>query len=301
MKYYLSAIFGFTIWGTFALVLKPLSAYSSLDILLHRVIYASLSIILACFIFRRKQVSSSISFIKTMSRKEKRKLAVNVLLSAVVLALNWFLFIYVMNAVSVKSTSLAYLICPIITTFLAHLFLEEKLNKGQWFAVWLSLISCIILAYGHFLDLVYSMIIALSYATYLVLQKNKFQIDRFFILTIQIVVSTILLLPTLLVTDDSVPKTTTFHVLILIIAVGYTIIPLFLNMYALKGLDSSVVGTLLYLTPIISLLLAVLYYNEPINIMQVLGFGMIFLAVVIFNVAYLHKTNAVKSPAVHNL
>jgi len=301
MKYYLSAILGFTIWGTFALVLKPLSAYSSLDILLHRVIYASLSIILACFIFRRKQVSASISFIKTISRKEKRKLIINVLLSAVVLALNWFLFIYVMNAVSVKATSLAYLICPILTTFLANLFLKEKLNKGQWFAVCLSLISCIILAYGHFLDLVYSMIIALSYATYLVLQKNKFQIDRFFILTIQIVVSTILLLPTLMVTDDSVPKTTTFHVLILIIAVGYTIIPLFLNMYALKGLDSSVVGTLLYLNPIISFLLAVLYYNEPIDIMQIIGFGMIFLAVVIFNVAYLHKTYTVKSPTVHNL
>ncbi len=288
MKYYLSAISGFAIWGTFALVLKPLSAYAALDILIHRVIFAAVSILLACFIFRRKQTLASIHYLKTITKTERTRLTVNILLSAVVLGLNWFLFIYVMNAVSVNATSLAYLICPILTTVLASLFLHEKLNKGQWFAVLLSLTSCIILAYGHFMDLVYSMVIALSYAIYLVLQKNTFQLDKFFTLTIHIVVSTILLLPILTVVDATVPKTVTFYGFITIIAVGYTIIPLFLNIFALKGLDSSIVGTLLYLNPIISFLLAVLYYKEPINAAQVIGFGMIFIAVIIFNVAYLY-------------
>ena len=288
MKYYLSAISGFAIWGTFALVLKPLSAYAALDILIHRVIFAAVSILLACFIFRRKQTLTSIRYLKTITKTERTKLTVNILLSAVVLGLNWFLFIYVMNAVSVNATSLAYLICPILTTVLASLFLHEKLNKGQWFAVLLSLTSCIILAYGHFMDLVYSMVIALSYAIYLVLQKNTFELDKFFTLTIHIIVSTILLLPILTVVDATVPKTATFYGFITIIAVGYTIIPLFLNIFALKGLDSSIVGTLLYLNPIISFLLAVLYYKEPINAAQVVAFGMIFIAVIIFNVAYLY-------------
>lgn len=208
--------------------------------------------------------------------------------SAIMLGLNWFSFIYVMNAVSVNATSLAYLICPILTTVLASLFLREKLNIGQWFAVLLSLISCLILAYGHFMDLIYSMVIALSYAIYLVLQKNTFQMDKFFTLTIHIVVSTFLLLPILTVIDTTVPKTMTFYGLVAIIAVGYTIIPLFLNIFALKGLDSSIVGTLLYLNPIISFLLAILYYKEPINTVQLIAFGMIFTAVVIFNIAYLY-------------
>src|SRR5690606_5315957 len=125
MKYYLSAISGFAIWGTFALVLKPLSAYAALDILIHRVIFAAVSILLACFIFRRKQTLASIRYLKTITKTERTKLTVNILLSAVVLGLNWFLFIYVMNAVSVNATSLAYLICPILTTVLASLFLHE--------------------------------------------------------------------------------------------------------------------------------------------------------------------------------
>ncbi|MES2238921.1 MAG: EamA family transporter [Bacteroidota bacterium] len=290
MKHYLSAILSFSIWGTFALVLKPLSGFAAMDILLHRVIFAAISIVAACFIFRRKQIVTSINYLKTASRKEKRKLAINILASAVMLGLNWFLFIYVMNAVSVNATSLAYLLCPIITTVLANIFLHEKLNKAQWLAVLLSLISCIILAYGHFMDLIYSMIIALSYAIYLVLQKkNTFEIDKFLGLTIHIVVSCILLLPILTVIDISVPKTITFYGLIAVIAIGYTIIPLFLNIYALKGLDSSIVGTLLYLNPIISFLLAVFYYNEPINTTQIIAYGMIFSAVVIFNIAYLYS------------
>ncbi|MDM8172875.1 EamA family transporter [Olivibacter sp. 47] len=288
MKHYLSAVLGFAIWGTFALVLKPLSAYAALDILIHRVIFAAISIAFVCFMFRRKQTFASIHYVKTISPKERVKLLINMFFSAIMLGLNWFSFIYVMNAVSVNATSLAYLICPILTTVLASLFLREKLNIGQWFAVLLSLISCLILAYGHFMDLIYSMVIALSYAIYLVLQKNTFQMDKFFTLTIHIVVSTFLLLPILTVIDTTVLKTMTFYGLVAIIAVGYTIIPLFLNIFALKGLDSSIVGTLLYLNPIISFLLAILYYKEPINTVQLIAFGMIFTAVVIFNIAYLY-------------
>jgi len=289
MKYYLSAVLGFAIWGTFAWVLKPLSAYAALDILVYRVIFAAISIALACMIFRRKQTFASFHYLRTTSRKERMKLIVNMLFSALMLGLNWFSFIYVMNAVSVNATSLAYLICPILTTVLASLFLHEKLNKGQWFAVLLSLVSCIILAYGHFMDLIYSMVIALSYAIYLVLQKNTFKIDKFFTLTIHILVSAIFLLPILTLINPAAPKSITFYSFIAIIAIGYTIIPLFLNIFALKGLDSSIVGTLLYLNPIISFLLAVLYYKEAINTVQIAAFGMIFLAVIIFNIAYLQE------------
>src|SRR5690606_40420590 len=91
-----------------------------------------------------------------------------------------------MNTVSVNATSLAYLICPILTTLLAGIFLKERLNTGQWAAVGMSILSCIMLSYGHFMDMLYSVIIALSYAIYLVLQKANTQLDRFFTLTLHI-------------------------------------------------------------------------------------------------------------------
>lgn len=294
MKYYLSAMVGFIIWGTFALVLRPLSAYPALDILLHRVIFAAISISIACFLFRRKQSLASIRYLSSMEKTDRWKLVLNVLGSAVLLALNWFLFIYVMNAVSVNATSLAYLICPILTTVLAHIFLKEHLNRGQWIAVGLSVMSCILMAYGHFIDLFYSFIIALTYAAYLVLQKNRFHLDKFFSLTIHIVVSSLLLLPVLGFIETGSSHADSFYIYILIIALGYTIIPLFLNIYALKGLDSSVVGILLYLNPIISFFLAILYYKEAINSFQIIAFSLIFIAIVLFNVSYIYERRKTK-------
>ena len=294
MKYYLSAVLGFLIWGTFALVLKPLGAYAALDILIHRVLFASVSIVIACFLFRRKQTLASIQYLRNLPKKQLKNLLINVIGSAILLALNWFLFIYVMNTVSVNATSLAYLICPILTTVLASIFLKEHLNKGQWLAVALSVVSCILMAYGHFIDLFYSFVIALSYAAYLVLQKNSFQLDKFVTLTIHILVSTLLLLPILGMIDTSVPKTNDFYLLIMVIAIGYTIIPLFLNIYALKGLDSSVVGILLYLNPIISFFLAILYYKESITLFQIIAFSLIFLAIILFNVSYIYERRKTK-------
>ncbi len=138
------------------------------------------------------------------------------------------------------------------------------------------------------MDLFYSMIIALTYAIYLVLQKkNTFQIDKFLGLTIHLVISCLLLLPVLAFIESTIPKTNDFYGIVIVIAVVYTIIPLFLNIFSLKGLDSSVVGTLLYLNPIISFLLAIFYYKEPITVQQIVAFSTIFLAIVIFNIAYL--------------
>jgi len=68
-------------------------------------------------------------------------------------------------------------------------------------------------------------------------------------------------------------------------------VPLFLNTYALKGLDSSLVGVLLYLNPIISFLLAVFYFHEGVNTIQGIAYFLIFTAVVLFNVAYMTKKN----------
>lgn len=292
-KYYAAALFSFIVWGMFSLVLRPLSAYASLDILLYRVLFASAAILVTSFLIRPKATKENIQLIRRMSTREMGAVFLHALCSALMLALNWFLFIYVMNNVSVKATSLAYLICPIITTVLASLFLRERLNKGQWQAVGLSVLACVMLAYGHFIDMIYSVVIAFSYATYLVLQKRNNRLDKFFTLNLHIVICTILLTPLLYILPSGTVYGVDFYGYVLLIAVLFTIIPLFLNMYALKGLDSSVVGILLYINPTIAFLLAVFYFEEPINEVQILAYGLIFLAVIIFNVAYIRSQRKV--------
>ncbi|MDD3771522.1 MAG: EamA family transporter [Weeksellaceae bacterium] len=282
-KYYLSVISAFTIWGFFSLPLKALDTYSSLDILLFRLTIASVVILLISFTYRKKISFENIRQFQNFSKKEKRKLLLLNVVSAVLLAINWYLFIYVMNNISVKATSLAYLICPILTTILAFIFLKDKLTKIQWIAVFLSIFSCILLSLGNFLDIFYSSIIAISYAIYLILQKNNYHLDRFFTLTFQIACGTLILLPLFAYSQETPVKGLYFYGISTLIAVFFTITPMFLNVYSLNKLSSSTAGIFICLNPLISFFLAVFYFKESMDGIQIFSYSLVFFALLMFN------------------
>lgn len=273
----------FIIWGLFSLPLKAIDNYASLDILLSRVLMASILISAISLLFRRKESLENIKIFKSFDKKHRWKLVLLNLVSAVLLAINWYLFIYVMNQISVNATSLAYMLCPIITTVLAYIFLKDRLSKIQWIAVSLSLFSCILLSIGHFMDVFYSFIIALSYAIYLVLQKKNHQLDRFFTLTFQIVFGTIILLP-LFNFQTSVPeKGFYFYGIVFLIAAVFTILPMFLNVFSLNKLNSSTAGIFIYLNPVFSFFLAMFYFKEEMEPMKIIAYSVVFFSVILFN------------------
>ena len=283
-KYYLAVITAFSIWGFFSLVLKSLDAFPAFDILISRAVTSVFILLLVVVFLPPKTLRKNIQLFRTISKKNQRNIVIVNLLSGLFLALNWFIFIYVMNNVSVSATSLAYLICPILTMVLAYLILKEKLFKIQWISVALSLVSCLLLSLGNFMDLFYSMIIAFTYAIYLVLQRKNQEMDRFLVLTFQIGVAVILLIPFTPSYISNIEKTTFFYAIIALIAVVFTIVPMYLNIYALKGLNSSVIGIFIYLNPIINFLLAVFYFKEHISFLQGLSFSLIGISVIIFNI-----------------
>ncbi|HEV7381696.1 MAG TPA: EamA family transporter, partial [Dyadobacter sp.] len=194
-KYYLIAFLSFMIWGFFSLALKPLHNYPSLDILFYRVFLCAVIMLVISLVIRVPVLRKSIGLIKAMPKREQLSLVKRTLGGGILLTANWFFFIYVMNHISVKAASFAYLVCPILTTVIAFFVLQEKLSKWQWIAVALSVISCLLLSFNNIADVAYSMIVALSYALYLVTQRKNFGIDKFLILTIQISFSALLLLP----------------------------------------------------------------------------------------------------------
>lgn len=282
-KYYLAVITAFVIYGLFSLPLKAIDQYASLDILLSRLWIASVLIFLVCILFRRKVSLESIAIFRKSSAKEKRRLILVNFFSALMLAINWYLFIYVMNNVSVNATALAYMLCPIITTLLAYVFLKDKLSSVQWLAIGLSILSCVLLAFGDFMDVFYSFIIGLTYAIYLVLQKNNHQLDRFFTLAFQIICGTILLSPLLGYQQEIPVKGTFFYGIVFLIAAVFTIIPMYLNVYSLNRLSSSTAGIFIFLNPVISFFLALFYFQEEMSLLKIIAYMMVFFSVILFN------------------
>lgn len=284
-KYYIAVITAFSIWGFFSLVLKSLDSFSAFDILSYRTIGSVLIMLFVSLALRPKALKTNIKLFKSITVKDKRRIVIINVLSGLFLALNWYIYIYVMNNVSVSATSLAYLICPILTMVLAYLLLKEKLFKLQWVSVILSLIGCLLLSLGNFTDLFYSMIIAFTYALYLVLQRKNQEMDRFLVLTCQVFFAVIFLLPFIITYDSPNEKTPFFYGMLALIAVVFTIIPMFLNIYALRGLNSSVVGVFIYLNPLINFMLAIFYFDEKVSLIEAICYLLIIISIVIFNFA----------------
>ncbi|WP_091398424.1 EamA family transporter [Flavobacterium noncentrifugens] len=292
-KYYVSAIAAFVIWGFFSLVLKPLHLYRSLDILFYRVFYAVTLLLVINLVFRRKALKNDLKVFKSFNKKARRSTIILTIVSGFLLVTNWFLFIYAVNHVSLKSASFAYLLCPILTTILAFFILKEQLSKWQWVAVAVSLASCAILSIGSQKDLIYSFFIALSFAFYLIIQRKNNQFDKFVMLTIQMVIVAAVLIPFFPKYSGSIPQESLFYIMLTFIVVLFTIIPMFLQLYALKGMKSSAVGILMYINPMINFLLAVFYFKEEIDDIQIVSYGLILLSVVIFNEKYLFRRNTI--------
>lgn len=289
-KYYLAAITAFIIWGFFSLALKPLHDYPSLDILFYRVFLCVVLMMGINLFFRRKTLKETKENFKLMSPVQKRNVVLLTLGGSLLLSANWFFFIYVMNHVSVKAASFAYLVCPILTTVFAYFILKEKLNKWQWTAVGLSIFSCVLLSFNHFMDIFYSLIVAATYAMYLVSQRKNTAIDKFLLLTLQLTTTAIILLPFYPFYSSEVPTAFDFYFFLVIIVVLFTIIPLFLNLYALKGVNSSTVGILLYINPLINFFLAIFYYKEEITPFQIIAYSLILLSIIVFNSKHIFKS-----------
>src|SRR3954468_2259500 len=156
--YYAAAITAYTIWGFFSLVLRPLDVYTAADILFYRVFGCALFMLLIVFLFRRNKWHETVQLFYSLPAEKKRLTIWLNIAGSVFLTGNWFSFIYVMNHISIKATSLAYMVCPIITTLLASAILHEKLTRLQWLAVGLSVAGCLILSYSDLRDMYFSLI-----------------------------------------------------------------------------------------------------------------------------------------------
>jgi chloramphenicol-sensitive protein RarD len=288
-KYYASALSSFIIWGFFSLALKPLHNYPSLDILFYRVFYATGLLIIINAFFRKNKVKNDIQIFKNLDKKQKNKFLFLTIFGGFLLVFNWFLFMYAVNHVSLKSASFAYLICPIITTILAYFILKEKLSLWQWISVSLCIISCVILSYGDLKGLIYSLVIAISFALYLISQRKNNLFDKFVILTFQLVVASLVILPFFPFYKGETPTQSLFYVLMIVIVILFTIIPLFLNLFALKGMNSSAVGILMYTNPLIHFFLALFYFKEEINTVQIISYGLILISILVFNEQFFRR------------
>lgn len=253
------------------------------DILNFRILVALVALWTFILLFRRAALQQDVRRFRSLSGKEKRNVCWLTLLASIFIFGNWYTYIYTINSISVQAAAFAYMICPLITTLCAFLMLREQLTGVKWAALALALVSVCLLASGSFTDGLWSLAIAAFYAFYLITQRVLQGFDKLHILAVQLAICSLFLLPILYVQGHPIPQGFTFWGTIGFIAVVFTIIPLFLSMYALTRISSSTTGILLYVNPLIAFGLAIFYFNEPMDPHRYIAYGILLVAILLFN------------------
>lgn len=283
LKYFAAALTSVAMWGFFSIPLRNLKAFPSEDILYYRIFASLLITWLVILLFRRKQLKNDIAYLKSESRANQQKILKLTLIAGVLITGNWFSFIYAVNNVSLTSAAFAYMVCPLITAMGGFLILKEVLSKLKLIAITIAFVSILLLAKGSLTDVLWSVFIASLYAFYLIIQRVITNIDRFNMLGVQLILSVFLMFPLFIYHHTAFITDFYFWINIVIIAVFFTIIPLFLSLYALIGLPSSTLGIIIYINPIVAFAVAFIYFHEAINSYQIYAYTLLLGAVIVFN------------------
>ena len=291
-KHYAAAIAAFVGWGFFAIPLRALKSYSVGEILYFRILFSALIMLIIVFAFKRGELRKDWVALKALSKPERNNVILLTLAGGALLSVNWLLFIYTVNTINIRTASFAYLICPVLTAVLAYFLLGERLALFQWIAVVICAFSCVLIGFQSAPELGYSLFTALSFALYLVSQRKTQGFDRMISLGIQILFSILLLTVFFNQLVDEVPVDGKFYSTIIMIAGVFTVLPLFLNLYALNKINSATIGILMYLNPLINFSVAFFVFHETVNFAQLIGYSAIVVALVVFNYRNFGKMRA---------
>lgn len=273
----LSAGSAFFAWGIFPIYLKALKSVPALEILSHRVVWSLifLSVVLA---LRRQW-----SWLGLL--RQRPRIAAAFFASATLLATNWVVYIWAINADRIVDASLGYFIAPLFNV-LFGVMLGERLRIIQWTAValaacgvaWLTIMS------GQLPFI--ALTLAVTFGLYGLLRKTA-SLGALEGLTLE----TLIMVP-LAAAFLMLPESGSSHAFIsagvstslLLMAAGpITAVPLLLFAYGARRIPLSLVGILQYIGPTIQLLLGIWLYHEPFGDDKLIGFALIWLALALYS------------------
>ncbi|MFM8911923.1 MAG: EamA family transporter [Flammeovirgaceae bacterium] len=288
-KHYASAIAAFLVWGFFPLVLRTVNTHPAGEILYFRILFSLVILLVIVFGFMRKKSRENVAMLKSLNPSAKRTVVLLTLAGGALLTINWLIFIYVVNAINIKTASFSYLICPVITAGLGYLLLREKMLPIQWLAIFLCAVSCAVMGINNVSELGYSLLIAFSYALYLITQRKNQGFNRLIVLGVQVLFAFIIMNFFFVQLVGTVTVDLHFYTIVACIALCFTVLPLFLNLYALNKINAATIGILMYINPLINFTLAFLVVDETATTTQIVGYAIIGIALVMFNLPVLKR------------
>jgi len=284
-------IAAYGMWGLVPIYFKAVSGVQPLEVLAHRVVWSVVMLVPLLFLRGR--------WPETRRALASRKTAATLLASTVLLAVNWYLFIWAIAHDRILEASLGYFINPLLNVLLGTVFLKERLSRpaavavvlaGAGVAVQVAVIGVVpVIALG----------LALCFGLYGLLRKTA-AVGAVVGLTVE----TSLMMPVALGYLVWARQTGGLYLgtgdptvdVLLVLAGVITAVPLLCFTSAARLLPLTTLGFLQYIAPSGQFLLAVLVYGEALTPTQLVTFGCIWAALVIFTTDQVRRSRRMPAP-----
>lgn len=278
------AIIAYGLWGLMPLLFAAMAPAGAFEIVAWRIVFG--------LVFCAVAIAVTRSWLRTRTLMAQRRVMLVMGLAAVLILVNWTVYVAATTTGHTVEAALGYFINPLVTIALGVVVLRERLRPLQWTAVGISVVAVVVIAVGYGRLPWISMVLAFSFGLYgLVKKRVSGTVDALSGLTIE----TVWLLPIAVVALVVLGTTglgggVTFtaagwpHVLVTVLTGPATAIPLLLFASSARRVSLSTLGLTQYLAPIMQLLVGVVVQHEPMPAARWVGFGIVWLALVILTV-----------------
>jgi chloramphenicol-sensitive protein RarD len=282
----------YLLWGLFPLYFPLLEPAGGLEIVAHRIVWSLLFVGLLLTVLRAwPQVRAAVA--------DRRTLLV-LSVAALLIVVNWLVFVFAVNAGHVVESSLGYFINPLVSVLLGVVAFRERLRRLQWVAVGLAVVAVVVLTvdYGH--PPWIALALAGSFGFY-GLMKKLVRVEAapgLFLETALVFVPALVVIVVL----ESRGSAAFAHegagnAVLLAFSGVATAVPLLLFAASARRVPLSTVGLLQYVNPLIQLAIGVFVLGEPMPPARVAGFAIVWLALAVFTADSLRQARSTRRAA----
>ena len=278
------------LWGVLPIYFKVIAAVAAVDIVAHRILWSLPFLALLLFVTR--------SWGEAVQAVRRRRTLALLLVTSVLIAINWLLYVYAVTSGHILAGSLGYYLNPLVNVLLGRFILKERLSWLQWAAIAIAAAGILALIGGALDQLWISLTLAVTFATYGLLRKIAL-VEPIAGLSIE----TALLLPLAigwlawrLATGEPSYGANGTETSLLVLAGVFSTTPLLLFTAAARRLPYSTLGMLQFLAPTLQFICAVWLYGEPFGRAHAIAFGAIWTALALYMLALIRAPRPVQPP-----
>lgn len=289
----LFAALAYIAWGLFPLYFKRLSAVDALEVIAHRTVWSLVFVAIVLAVLRRW------AWLGPVLRSPK--LLATCTLSALLLSSNWLVYVWAVQHGHVVEASLGYFINPLVNVMLGFVFLRERLRPVQWLAIGLAAAGVIWLTVTAGRLPWIALVLALSFGFYGLMRKTA-HLGALEGLTLETLILSPFAIAALI--WWTARGTSAFatgeasQVGLLLLAGPLTAVPLLLFAAGARRITLTTLGLVQYLSPTIQFLLGVWLYHEPLAGARLVGFVLIWSALIVYSAESLWRGRlAARSPS----